>query len=126
MKKGKILIVWMLLGLALSGCASGGTVPPQATAYLPPGSSQETSNPSISNPSVMYPQLQDGDNISWGQLVAMITNGEVEKIATGDGSQLTLSLKDGRSFKVVQLVAGMLDEVLKQCGDKCKDIQVSN
>ena len=109
-----ILLVLVIASLACTLGAPGKDEEEVNSAY--PGSEAEYSAPEVSYPApgsteqpavdvqqgVLYPDAQDGSEVPWNQAQAMMQNGEVAKIASGDGSQLTLELKDGRSLATLE------------------------
>ena len=74
---------------------------------------------------VLYPGVLDGAEVYWNQAVAMLQNGEVEKVMQTHDLKVYLTLKDGRTLLSYE---PQIDEVMKAiqaCGDPCKDILVA-
>jgi hypothetical protein len=80
--------------------------------------------PRCTHGSVLYPDPQSGDQVSWEQTVAMLNNGEVKEVLAGQNLQLTVSLKDGRSLKSSIPPEEDLQKTIEKCGDACKDVVV--
>ncbi len=137
MKTRWLLWLSMCLVVILAACQKNVvTTQPEGTgAYPPPG--QETPSgtqaypapkqpASQTNPSALYPAAKDGDTVTWDQAVAMLQNGEVAKVTQSQSLKVILSLKDGRSLNTTEPSFDDVVKVIAACGDKCKDIVVTN
>lgn len=146
--KLKNLLLLALVVVILAACQSGGA-PNGAPAKqapgkeypAPQGGSPETNPPTgASNPSAgatypapgqeqavaVYPDLQNGAEISWDQAVTIIRSGQVTQILQAGDLKVTLMLKDGRSLISTAPVAEAAKQVIQECGDACKDISLTS
>lgn len=73
----------------------------------------------------MYPAIMDGDIIRWEQVVSLIQNQEVAKIVQSHDLSLLVTLVDGRTLTATQTQIDAVLEVIRTCGDPCKDIAVA-
>jgi len=145
MKTRTILSALLLLALLLSACQSAAPTP-QAPVTEPAGANptpgdypepqdgadaspagypapQEKSVQAPASTTVLYPDPQSGDEVSWDQAYAMMRNGEVTEILKSSTGMLTLTLKDGRALVVKEPKAGDLEIALKSCGAVCESIK---
>lgn len=76
--------------------------------------------------SQIYPGLADGSIIGWQQLETLAKNGEVAKIVQRASEDSTVVLKDGRTFSIDIPRAEYVNELISNCGDVCKDIELVN
>lgn len=93
-----------------------------ATAYPLPEVTEEVA-PTPGG--VLYPDLQDGQEIYASQAVRMIKNGEVAKVVLGADFKVFITLKDGRVLLFYETSQDNIYEYIKECGDLCKDITVT-
>lgn len=102
---------------------SGGAV--SGEEVYPPAAVPPSGMTGAPNPGVLYPNLKDGDEIYWSQAVAMILNGEVAKVMQTHSLQVTIVLKDGRSFITYEPAIDEVIRVIESCGEKCADILIA-
>jgi hypothetical protein len=138
-KSRKFLSILLVLVLVSMACSLGAPAQESGennSAY--PGSGSEYQPPAITYPApesteqpvveaqqdTLYPDTRDGSEVPWNQALAMMQNDEVAKVTTGEGNQLSLQLKDGRTLVVLEPFEGALDEFLSQCGEVCATIEV--
>ncbi len=100
-------------------------IPNPAEGVYPPAAWTPSSPGGAPYPGVLYPNLQDGDEIYWSQAVAMILNGEVARVMQSHSLKVTITLKDGRSFVTYEPVIDEVIRVIESCGDKCADILIA-
>lgn len=98
--------------------------PPEGGPYPYPGVYQDMPTPTVGG--VLYPDLQDGQEIYLSQAAGLIRNGEVQKVVIGADLKVFMTLKDGRVFTFYQNAPDQVLEYIETCGDLCKDIAVSN
>lgn len=124
-------IVLLLMAVLLISCqsqASENVVDKNAqyplNADYPVPQDQAYPAPEQPNQLTLYPDLKDGDQIDWVQLQGMLRNGEVAQILTGSAPNLTVVLKDSRTFTVLEPGEGTLTDTIKQCGDLCTTVEI--
>lgn len=90
--------------------------------YPAPEVEQAAVNP---YPAPVFPDLQDGEEVTWEQSREMIMNGEVGviKIVSGD-SEVTLVLRDGRVLVVTVLDVMDIHNTLAECGESCRNVVI--
>jgi hypothetical protein len=113
-----LALIALLITACQSAPAQSQTYPasqdqPTAAAYPAPGAS-----------TALYPFFQNGDEVQWTEAIGMLSNGEVNQVLTNNSPKLTLVLKDGRSLVVTEPEDGALEEVIQQCGEPCKAVEV--
>ncbi len=99
-----------------------------ATAYpLPPAPGPYPAPyPAVMQPGgPLYPNYQDGAEVTWEQALAMIMNGEVSKATQTHDLKVFLTLKDGRTLVTVEPAIDDVMKVIQTCGEMCKDIVVA-
>ncbi len=134
MKNLRLFTLLVSILLILSACQSAATQTPaespvdQAPAVeypAPVESENATQAPGQEmDAGSVYPGLTDGAVIEWVQLESLVANGEVARIVQGDSSNLTLTLKDGRTFSSAIPQPGYLEAFIEACGDACKEIEI--
>ncbi|MCL5093837.1 MAG: hypothetical protein M1355_01790 [Patescibacteria group bacterium] len=63
--------------------------------------------------------------ISWGEAVNKINNGEVKSIIQTHNLEVTLILKDGQGLITVESAIDNVFKVIQDCGQKCQDISLA-
>lgn len=74
---------------------------------------------------VPYPAIQNDGELSWIQAEALIYAGQVVKVLQTHDGQAWLTLKDGRRLHTLQPQMDLILQVIKTCGDPCKDIRIA-
>ena len=92
------IVTGLLLVLALAACqpAVVETQAPAAGGEEYPAPSQEQLV--VEPVNVLYPDSQDGSEVTWSQAYGMLMNGEVTQVLQAKAEKITLVLKDGRSL----------------------------
>lgn len=144
MKNLRLIPLFVVLTLFLAACQATATeapapAQPSGTEYpaFEQSSGSEYPAPAV-NPgaaiapssggdaSSMYPGLADGSVIEYPQLETFARNGEVARVVQSEASGMTITLKDGRIFKIAVFQPGYLEAFLQACGEVCKEIEVVN
>jgi len=141
MNLNKVLSIGLLFVFALSACQSTPSAPTQAPPAAPtayPGPAQgypvpDQGYPSpaqgypapLQNPPSAYPGPQAGGEIPWDQVQAKISSGEVTKVMQTHDLKIVLTLNDGTTLTTVEPQIDAIMQMIKQCGDPCKNILVS-
>ncbi len=73
----------------------------------------------------LYPTLADGAEVSLIQASGMLLNGEVTKVMQTHDKKAFLTLKDGRTVFALQTEMDQVLQLIKECGDPCKNIEVA-
>jgi hypothetical protein len=103
--------------------AAGATVPPAAAAVNAyPG---PTAPAMTAQAEPVLPDLKDGANVDWAQVKDIIFSGQVVKVGQTHALNVTITLKDGRTFKTVEPAIDDVINLVKACGDLCKDIKIA-
>lgn len=127
MKIRWIIIIVLVLALTLNACSPG--APTETDEPVPqPSPTQEQAYPSpdpTQLPEVMYPDINDGDEVPWVRAVSMILNGEVTQVTQLHSQQVIIALKDGRAVTSMQPEMDAVFKIIEQCGEKCGDIVVA-
>lgn len=139
----KILIRMMILilvALAASACQMDGA-PPQTAE---PNAAQPTEEVLTVNPAAypaypvlpveevlaegegLYPFLMDGDMITWAQTVTLIQSQQVTTVVQSHDLSLLVTLVDGRSLLAQQPEIDAILDVIRDCGDPCKNVSVAS
>lgn len=126
MKYRTIISLFVLLAVLLSACKPAATTATQVGTDYPAPAAAYPDAQSSAPLSVLYPDPQSGDEVSWQAAVAMINNGEVTQVVQTQDLKLTLSLRDGRSLFATQAAFDDIKAVIEKCGDPCKDIKLVN
>lgn len=76
-------------------------------------------------PAPVFPDLADGEEVTWEQAREMIMNGELSviKIISGD-PEVALVLRDGRVFVVTVLDVMDIHNSLAECGESCRNVVI--
>jgi len=147
MKKIRITLLLVLIAtLALSSCTSKQSEE-QAATEAPsdypapeqgeppkkeetPDSGQESypepPQAVVELPTVLYPFMEEGGELTWLQAEAVIHNGEVVEVVQTQSLKVLLTLKDGRVLITFEPEFDAIIKSIEICGDKCKDIIFSN
>jgi hypothetical protein len=147
MKSVRLIVVILFLGIAATSCQSFSLGGSQANtpavpegnsntamgnpAYPYPGSDRPGAVPAYPGPNLgaqamtFYPALKDGDKIEWDQVAGALYSGQVESVAQAHDLQVTLKLKDGRTLVSTEPAIDDIINMVKQCGDPCKDIRIA-
>jgi len=90
--------------------------------YPAPEAQQAAADP---YPAPVYPDFQDGEEVTWEQSREMIMNGEVSviKIISGD-PEVALVLRDGRILVVTVLDVMDIHNTLVECGTPCRNVVI--
>lgn len=73
----------------------------------------------------VYPELKDGAEIKWEQVQSIINSGQVVKVGQTHDLKVYITLKDGRTFATTEPAIDDILNLVKACGDLCKDIRVA-
>jgi hypothetical protein len=73
----------------------------------------------------LYPDSEDGEEVTWEMAQAMILNGEVKQVIQAHSLQVTLMLKDGRTLITTEPAIDDIFEVIELCGNPCQDITIA-
>lgn len=127
MKLRFVLLGVLLAALILAGCQPAAT--PTAAPSNPAGGPGSYPSPQVQakpaqSQGPIYPTLKNGSEVTWEQGTSMILNGEVKQLIIDQASTLTILLKDGRSMTAKPVTKAQVDEIVKICGDLCKDVSV--
>jgi hypothetical protein len=100
----------------------GATSPSAAaqSAYPSPGV-----QPMNAQTEPVYPELKDGAGVAWSQVKDILFSGQVTQVGQTHDLNVTIKLKDGRTFKTVEPVIDDIIKLVQSCGDLCKDIKVA-
>lgn len=130
----------ILVALAASACQADDAPPPTAE----PSAAQPTEEVLTVNPAAypaypvlpveevvgdgegLYPFLMDGDMITWAQTVTLIQSQQVTSVVQSHDLSLLVTLADGRSLLAQQPEIDAILEVIRDCGDPCKNIAVAS
>ncbi len=136
MKFQKIFILMLLPVLFLAACQSTPQGPAQPESPAGQGAGYPAPQapmagypaPQVAgqvlNPAITYPGLEDGTMAIWPQVEVMAKNKEIAKIVKVDALNVTITLKDGRTFKSTLPQEGMVEALIQICGEACSDIEV--
>ena len=143
MKIRWILIITLIAFVALSACQSadstGQQTSEESTTTEQPSGEEQTQGENtdaypapvvedtgiVAYPDPLYPDVQDGEEVTWTQAKAMIINGEVGAVRIiSDSAHVTLAMKDGRLIVVV--VDDIMDvhNAIAECGTTCRNLLV--
>jgi hypothetical protein len=143
MKYYRLIVLILLVGLIATACqkfsgegissaqvpASGASIPypvsdqpvtTKAAAYPAPVSSVQSSLPVT-----LYPELKDGDILEWQHVEGTIYSGLVSRVSQTHDLQVTITMKDGRTFVTTEPAIDDIVKLIQQCGDFCKDIRIA-
>jgi hypothetical protein len=104
---------------------------PEPGATLPAAEAAQQSYPApaakplVAQLEPVYPDLKDGSEVQWSQVQSIVFSGQVTKIGQTHDLNVYITLKDGRTFKVVEPAIDDILKLVQQCGDLCKDIKVA-
>jgi len=73
----------------------------------------------------VLPDLKDGASVDWSQVKAIIFSGQVAQVGQTHDLNVTIILKDGRTFKTVEPAIDDVINLVKSCGELCKDIRIA-
>ncbi len=130
----RCISVAIIFALMIAGCVSPATVTPGEGLQTPypaltePALTSAGAYPPVDRETVMevpYPAIENDGELSWIQAEALIQVGEVVKVLQTHDGQAWLILKDGRRLHTLQPHIDMLLQVIKNCGDPCKDIRIA-
>jgi len=115
-------------GVPVTPLASGAY--PEAGATLPAAAAQEAypapaAQPLTAQSEPVLPELKDGAEVQWSQVEKIVFSGQVVKIGQTHDLNVTITLKDGRTFKTVEPAIDDILKLVQACGDLCKDIKVA-
>ena len=142
MKLVRLMIVMLILVISVLACQIPGTSSTEATEApagqqtgYPPASSLPTPYPEpASYPSpqaameqvlALYPDLEDGADVTWEQAMGIIGYGVVTKVMQTHDMKVYLTLEDGRTFVTVEPAIDDIIRLIEECGETCKDIKVA-
>jgi hypothetical protein len=96
---------------------------PEPNPYPP----DEEMQPQVAQPGseAVYPELKDGDVLTWEQAVGAILSGQVTKVAQTHDLKVYITLKDGRTLETTEPAIDDVIQLVKSCGDTCKEIRVA-
>jgi len=142
MKFKPILILILLIGLITAACQktpqgdkTGAVEAPVAEESYPapeqPVVVENPAYPDLSNapqaslPYMLYPDLKDGDMLEWENVPGLLFSGLVSSVSQTHDLQVTIRLKDGRSFITTEPAIDNILKIIQECGDLCKDIKIA-
>lgn len=134
------VMILILVTLAASACQADGAPPQTAEPNTaPPTEEVLTVDPaaypaypmlpvdeSVVEGEGLYPFLMDGDMITWAQTVTLIQSQQVTTVVQSHDLSLLVTLVDGRSLLAQQPEIDAVLEVIRDCGDPCKNIAVAS
>jgi hypothetical protein len=100
---------------------SGATVPAAAAMAYP----SPVVQPLTPQTAPVYPDLKDGAEVAWSQVRDIIFSGQVVKVGQTHDLNVYITLKDDRTFKTVEPAIDDVINLIKACGDLCKDIKIA-
>jgi hypothetical protein len=100
----------------------GATLPAAEAAQAYPAPAAQ---PLVAQVEPVYPNLKDGAEVQWSQVQSIVFSGQVTKIGQTHDLNVYITLKDGRTFKVVEPAIDDILKLVQQCGDLCKDVKVA-
>ncbi|HSQ26391.1 MAG TPA: hypothetical protein VLM80_04620 [Anaerolineales bacterium] len=124
MKYKQLFVILLSIALFLTACQPQVQEPVQTAYPLPEQVSQPAATKNLESSPVLYPSLQDGQSILWAQVEAMALNSEIARIVEGESINVTITLKDGRTFASTLPSSGYVSTFIQTCGDVCKSIEV--
>jgi hypothetical protein len=125
MRNQRVLIALILFVVIFSAaCQTSPTTPTQPAYPAYPGF-----NPGIYPEAVsgggLYPGYADGAIITWEHAIAMVLNGEVASVTQDHQLNVILTLNDGRTLTTTEPAIDEIINVIRSCGDPCKDITIA-
>lgn len=131
MRTRTILALILLVVFTLTACQSAApSTQPESPAANPQQnpSANEGAYPaaqeSTSTSKSIYPGIKDGETITWEQVLGLTMNGEITKFVQGQDLQVKVTLIDGRTLSSMAAEAEAVANLIKSCGDFCKDVTV--
>ncbi len=142
MKKAYLIVV--VFALLLAACqpavATETEAPaPVETQILTPAPAEETQEPAgvepypgavettENDPNAVpaYPGPEEGvTSVVWDDATKLILDGKVDQVTQYDNLIVILVLKDGQTVSSREPVIDEVFNLIKQCGDSCKDIEI--
>jgi hypothetical protein len=101
---------------------TGATVPAAAAEAAYPG---PIAPAMTAQAAPVLPDLKDGASVEWAQVQAIIFSGQVVQVGQTHDLNVTITLKDGRTFKTVEPAIDDVINLVKTCGDLCKGVRIA-
>ena len=138
----KALLIVVVFALLLAACQPAVSTETEApapveTQILPPASAEETLEPAGSEPypgavepvvpdaALAYPVPEEvGTPVGWEEATKLILDGKVAQVNQYDNLIVILVLKDGQTVSTTEPAIDDVFNLIEECGDLCKDIEV--
>lgn len=135
-----VLMIVMVLALLLAACQSAAPTETEApvpveTQILTPAPAEESPEPAGGDPypaaeddpdaAPAYPGPEQGSTpVVWDEATQLIMDGKVAQVTQYDNLIVILVLKDGQTVSTREPVIDEVFNLIKECGDSCKDIEI--
>ncbi len=119
-----LITLFLVIAIFSAACQTSSPTPTQPAYPAYPGFNPGL-YPEAAAGGGLYPGYADGATITWEHAVAMVQNGEVASVMQNHQLMVILTLKDGRTLTTTEPAIDEIINIIRSCGDPCKDITIA-